>query len=608
MNRVRAVLLVSMVVATSVANGTVLERTLSLEIGHDVVIEREELVVALTSAEDVARWRSYRIEMDDHIELDECVVRVLAADGREIATVPPSSFLSEESVGFGLYTSRWQRVVPLGLVQQGQRLAIRVVRTARMPYPSMQVALTLPAPQEQVRLEVVSEPDLHWRVVGDSDLFATERSVDDGQRERLIVRSLQPVPSGARGAVQLGWHPEPSWAAVAKWYAGLVDDVPRTEAVDRLARDTCAGSATPRECLERLARLVSRHVRYEAVSIGPGGWIPSPPEEVLRRHWGDCKDKSMLLVALLEAVEIPGFLALANVGERRQVDPAFPSPQQFNHCIVAVPVSAVSVTPGDPVEGGFLLYDPTVEHGGIEWLNPQVQGRRVLVVGGSGGLLRLGYQTDADGWYVRVTGNVAADGALRGRLTVTLVGRSAVGWLDRIAQTPEAQQKVAVREALSQHVPIRARLTSSGWRAPVGSVPTAELTADLELAGCLRLDRKGVRWVSVNAARLLLQRWDKASRWPAHYSAQWQLQLTHVGCSPRPRRHRLTTGAGRLTAEATGGTSGELRLEASVQLGGDEPEVDSLDTRRLRLELLRAARERTVLQCGADRDGAQGST
>ena len=73
--------------------------------------------------------------------------------------------------------------------------------------------------------------------------------------------------------------------------------------------------------------------------------------EVIQRHYGDCKDKANLLVAMLRAAGIPANLALLSTGPGRDVDPQLPGINQFDHAIVYVP-AATTAAHDDPLAGG----------------------------------------------------------------------------------------------------------------------------------------------------------------------------------------------------------------------------------------------------------------
>src|SRR5262249_5331409 len=77
-------------------------------------------------------------------------------------------------------------------------------------------------------------------------------------------------------------------------------------------------------------------IRYFSVSLGESSHRPTAPSAVLKRRYGDCKDKSLLLIALLRALGIEAHPVLLTIGQPRGLDKALPSPQLFNHAIVQV--------------------------------------------------------------------------------------------------------------------------------------------------------------------------------------------------------------------------------------------------------------------------------
>jgi len=72
------------------------------------------------------------------------------------------------------------------------------------------------------------------------------------------------------------------------------------------------------------------------VYLGVDGWKPHHVDFIHRSLYGDCKDLSVYMIALLEKANITAFPALALTRSAGWVDPSFPG-NNFNHCIVAVP-------------------------------------------------------------------------------------------------------------------------------------------------------------------------------------------------------------------------------------------------------------------------------
>ncbi len=83
-------------------------------------------------------------------------------------------------------------------------------------------------------------------------------------------------------------------------------------------------------------RFVQDEVRYLGIEIGPGSHQPTHPSEVLRRRFGDCKDKTQLLGTLLRATDIEASPALVSTNLQQEVIKRLPSASVFNHVILRV--------------------------------------------------------------------------------------------------------------------------------------------------------------------------------------------------------------------------------------------------------------------------------
>src|SRR6185503_14481042 len=127
-----------------------------------------------------------------------------------------------------------------------------------------------------------------------------------------------------------------SWQAVADAYRGMTESRIRNDD----AKPLIAGLSPRTNKLEYVARVVERlhrEVRYTGVEFGTERLIPEYPSETLRRRFGDCKDKSTLLVAALRASGIDAYLALLSAGDDQDVEPGLPGLGLFDHAIVFVP-------------------------------------------------------------------------------------------------------------------------------------------------------------------------------------------------------------------------------------------------------------------------------
>lgn len=79
---------------------------------------------------------------------------------------------------------------------------------------------------------------------------------------------------------------------------------------------------------------VQDKVRYFGVEMGQNSHMPSRPDEVFSRRYGDCKDKAVLLTAILTEVGFKAHPALVSIENNRAVADWLPSPGVFDHVIV----------------------------------------------------------------------------------------------------------------------------------------------------------------------------------------------------------------------------------------------------------------------------------
>jgi hypothetical protein len=128
---------------------------------------------------------------------------------------------------------------------------------------------------------------------------------------------------------------EMSWANVAEVFrdiyeppSGLPADL--TAEIDAIA----ARETAPARRLTEALRLVQGVLRYHSVSVGEGGYRPRPLEQIWATRYGDCKDGSVLLTAVLRRLGIDAVCALVNTAYGDDLHNAPPNPLSFNHCIV----------------------------------------------------------------------------------------------------------------------------------------------------------------------------------------------------------------------------------------------------------------------------------
>jgi hypothetical protein len=129
-----------------------------------------------------------------------------------------------------------------------------------------------------------------------------------------------------------------SWSDVVNW--GLsVNAYPnlKTPLMDKKVKELKAKAGTNiKEYIKLATRFVQDEVRYMGIEIGAYSHRPNSPEKVLLQRYGDCKDKSLLLVKLLQANGINAYMTYADSYGSTHENDFLPSPFVFNHVIVMV--------------------------------------------------------------------------------------------------------------------------------------------------------------------------------------------------------------------------------------------------------------------------------
>lgn len=126
-------------------------------------------------------------------------------------------------------------------------------------------------------------------------------------------------------------------AAAAAYAARALPAAAATPPVRQLADEITAGITDRRAQAEALYRWVSANIRYVAIFLDLGGVVPHNAEEIAKVRYGDCKDHTTLLAALLSAKGIKSSPVLVNA-DLRYWRPGVPAiPGVFNHAILHLP-------------------------------------------------------------------------------------------------------------------------------------------------------------------------------------------------------------------------------------------------------------------------------
>ena len=164
----------------------------------------------------------------------------------------------------------------------------------------------------------------------------------------LSMDALQPLPL-PKGAPlrytevrQFEMSDFASWSDLAALMAPLYAKAAVLPAASPLKAEiaTIAGqSADPKARAEAALALVQDRVRYVFLGMNDGGLVPADADTTWSRRFGDCKGKTVLLLALLKALGVEAEPVIVNAGGGDGLDQRLPMVALFNHVLVRATIA-----------------------------------------------------------------------------------------------------------------------------------------------------------------------------------------------------------------------------------------------------------------------------
>ncbi len=249
-----------------------------------------------------------------------------------------------------------------------------------------------------------------------------------------------------------------NWIEVSQWATGLYD--PQVIINDEVASKTqelVAGAKTELEKIRAIAHFV-QNLQYISIDIGVGhgnGYRPRPSTTVLSRGYGDCKDKANLMRTMLRILKIEAYPVAIFSGDPTFVREEWASPDQFNHCIIAVKVgdetNAATVINHAKL-GRLLIFDATDPHTSVGDLPDYLQGSFALIIAGeNGGLAKMPVTPpETDLLQRNIEVSLTAEGEVKGTIREQANGQTSTTFRREIRELSAPDYKKALEGWLTR--------------------------------------------------------------------------------------------------------------------------------------------------------------
>ena len=272
---------------------------------------------------------------------------------------------------------------------------------------------------DETRIDVPAKMALHWRARGG---FVVTDTVD-GPTRHIVATLRDTKGQEIEPAMVNQWDFQPLFLATslpsfeeigrigARAAAGRAAVTPAIQAL----ADRIVGSAQGLDAARAVYNWVTTNIRYVAVCLNiEDGWVPHAADAVLKAGYGDCKDYTVLMQALLAARGIRADMAVLDWGTR-SVEPMLWAPYFANHAIVYLPDFDKFV-------------NPTNRYAGFDALDPTLAGKFVVLLTPEGRVLRTPPSTATGNLYrMRSDLILGMDGSIKGHAEFTMTAHGEGG-------------------------------------------------------------------------------------------------------------------------------------------------------------------------------------
>jgi hypothetical protein len=250
------------------------------------------------------------------------------------------------------------------------------------------------------------------------------------------------------------------WRAIGQWVTKLEANRPDpSPEITTQTQSLIAGAPDFYTKLSRITEYIQKNIRYFIVMRGIGGLQANHAADIFRNRYGDCKDKTTLLISMLQVAGIHAYYV--PVDDRRGiVDPDAPS-LVGDHMITAIEVPAdvqdVRLKAIVKAKDGkrYLIFDPTNERTPVGNLPYYEQGSYgTLSAGAASQIVSLPVlDPDASNKERKATFTLTADGTLSGSVDTSQSGSAGADARYMLKNRDEKERREYMERSIAETLP-----------------------------------------------------------------------------------------------------------------------------------------------------------
>jgi hypothetical protein len=209
--------------------------------------------------------------------------------------------------------------------------------------------------------------------------YGTDYSISEFEAPLLTQDSETPTWYNPYMQVYLSEYS--SWDEVVNWALPLYKSAIETpNSINAVAQSIQAQHTNTADRITAALRFSQDEIRYLGLEMGTNSHQPTRASETLSLRYGDCKDKTALLISLLKAMKIEAHPALVDTEETKRLIDLPATASVFNHVIVTL-----------THEGNRYWLDPTISYqrGTLPYLAQPDYGYALIIKNGESTLTSM---------------------------------------------------------------------------------------------------------------------------------------------------------------------------------------------------------------------------
>jgi transglutaminase-like putative cysteine protease len=370
-------------------------RTVSVELRHDsILIYEDDSEDLMLLGNNVNRYAESSVGFSGLIDLVRLEAGTLVPEKNKYRPEPVRDIVTEKSLtGSIFYDDYREKKIYFNALQPGARRVVRSRHHVKLPelLPAYYFQSYAPCEKSWYEITMPAEVDIAWKLfnIPEGAVRFTQEEKDGSKTYRweyaavpaltyvdedapsirsfmphIVVRITQYQSAGKTKRVLSGIDD------LYDWYYGFIKAMEEgnDEAIKKLVDSLTSNMKDDEAKAANIFRWVQDHIRYVAFEDGMQGFIPRPAATVFTKRYGDCKDMTSIVTAMLQLAGQAAYPAWIGTREIPYTYEEVPSPLADNHMIAALELN-----------GHYYFLDATSNFLPYDYPSSFIQGKEALI-------------------------------------------------------------------------------------------------------------------------------------------------------------------------------------------------------------------------------------